>query len=362
MPVAAIEKHGTMLTFTQRANTQLGSRFHNWRVNVEPSHWELSTPSSNTRLAAPQRSPHARKVGQYHCNNRRYDINQGRWTSPDQDGGGWSNLVDYCNGCGVCGSDPSGLTSVDPGIEDLYRWYEKLRSALARSVGPARAAAIAQGIIDQHMQRWLRGKRIIGLGEGKGLNEKDPFAGGYSGSPRSQTDPAEDAGAEYLDGYDDHDSFFDSLEKVRNGECIKSLEFRVHGRDDAFLLGGTASAPACDVTEREDTATPAKEHMTIREFGRRLKPMMCYPCVISFSSCSVGAGQIAEILAQETGCRVIAPKRACYIHRPIEGTGATECGTAQKILADPTRWLKKTKDHPNEGTKDDVKIVPGKQR
>jgi RHS repeat-associated protein len=50
-------------------------------------------------------------LGQYHCNNRVYDINQGRWTSPDQASGAGDNVFEYVNGSPIVGTDPSGLYS-----------------------------------------------------------------------------------------------------------------------------------------------------------------------------------------------------------------------------------------------------------
>lgn len=48
-------------------------------------------------------------LGQYHCNNRVYDINQGRWTSNDQSETPCFNLLEYIASNPVAATDPSGL-------------------------------------------------------------------------------------------------------------------------------------------------------------------------------------------------------------------------------------------------------------
>jgi RHS repeat-associated protein len=49
------------------------------------------------------------KLGQYHCNHRRYDIRSGRWISPDQASTPWFDLFDYCGGRQLKITDPNGL-------------------------------------------------------------------------------------------------------------------------------------------------------------------------------------------------------------------------------------------------------------
>lgn len=49
------------------------------------------------------------KLGQYHCNNRQYDIKQGRWISPDQAARPWFDLFDYAECQRIQRMDPTGL-------------------------------------------------------------------------------------------------------------------------------------------------------------------------------------------------------------------------------------------------------------
>ena len=52
-------------------------------------------------------------LGQYYCWNRTYDINLGRWTTPDPVASPWWNLFDYCLAASTSSTDSSGLYSCD---------------------------------------------------------------------------------------------------------------------------------------------------------------------------------------------------------------------------------------------------------
>ena len=52
------------------------------------------------------------RLGQYYCWNRTYDLNLGRWTTPDPVATPWWNLGDYTRGMPTRPTDPNGLFSV----------------------------------------------------------------------------------------------------------------------------------------------------------------------------------------------------------------------------------------------------------
>ena len=63
------------------------------------------------------------KLGQYHCWNRVYDIQTGRWTTPDPAASPWSNLQGYVGSNPVSRTDPSGLqvfTGPVPGSRTVW--------------------------------------------------------------------------------------------------------------------------------------------------------------------------------------------------------------------------------------------------
>lgn len=75
------------------------------------------------------RHPHSSaKLGNYHCNNRVYSIQAGRWLSPDQAKSPSWNLFGYASNQSVFLTDPTGLADeiTDENVEDNY----KLKGAL----------------------------------------------------------------------------------------------------------------------------------------------------------------------------------------------------------------------------------------
>ncbi len=58
----------------------------------------------------PRQKDPANKLGQYYCWNRTYDVNLGRWTTPDPVATPWWNLFDYCDIDVTTQSDSSGLS------------------------------------------------------------------------------------------------------------------------------------------------------------------------------------------------------------------------------------------------------------
>ncbi len=91
--------------------------------------------------------------------NRIYDINTGRWTSPDPAASPWSNLQDYVGGNPISRSDPSGLLpdndyinpetgdvtdadgNVDPSKENVHDGNRRTRNELERVEKLRRKAA-----------------------------------------------------------------------------------------------------------------------------------------------------------------------------------------------------------------------------
>ena len=61
----------------------------------------------------------ANKLGQYYAWNRIYDVNMGRWTTPDSVELTFWNLFDYVGGVVLQTSDPTGLAEKDPPSDEV---------------------------------------------------------------------------------------------------------------------------------------------------------------------------------------------------------------------------------------------------
>ncbi|MBZ0136119.1 MAG: hypothetical protein K8I27_07090 [Planctomycetes bacterium] len=66
------------------------------------------------RVPGPLAKVEGNELGSYYCYNRTYDINLGRWTSPDPAASPWSNLLDYALSQPLARTDPVGCQSVGP--------------------------------------------------------------------------------------------------------------------------------------------------------------------------------------------------------------------------------------------------------
>ena len=69
------------------------------------------------------------RLGQYYCWNRTYDINTGRWTTPDPVAMPWCNLCGYVNEGPIAQSDHSGLSHGPPFIHQVMVLFNKLFAA-----------------------------------------------------------------------------------------------------------------------------------------------------------------------------------------------------------------------------------------
>lgn len=77
-------------------------------IAAQPREMGLSW-TSGSRAFGLLRPRAPNKLGQYYCNNRHYDINQGRWISPDQASSPFYDLFDYVSAAIVQRTDSSGL-------------------------------------------------------------------------------------------------------------------------------------------------------------------------------------------------------------------------------------------------------------
>ncbi|MBP9892933.1 MAG: hypothetical protein KBG84_13600, partial [Planctomycetes bacterium] len=99
-------------------------------TNSQPRQFGLSLtsePVASWRHVSAQ----GNKLGQYHCNNRRYDIRSGRWISPDQAASPFHNLFGYATVRVLQQSDPTGLKSDPPTLtkykSEADKWLTKAR-------------------------------------------------------------------------------------------------------------------------------------------------------------------------------------------------------------------------------------------
>ncbi|MCA9233658.1 MAG: hypothetical protein KDA57_23665, partial [Planctomycetales bacterium] len=61
------------------------------------------------------------KLGQYHCWNRIYDIQTGRWTTPDPAMSPWWSLLAYVDGNAISRTDNTGLDDLQDNWNDLVK-------------------------------------------------------------------------------------------------------------------------------------------------------------------------------------------------------------------------------------------------
>lgn len=81
------------------------------------------------------------KLGQYHCNNRVYNIHQGRWTSTDPSSSPWTNVLSYTHGNHLKYTDPTGLDDEEIIDEDGDGFDDRFRAIKCKTGFTAEAAS-----------------------------------------------------------------------------------------------------------------------------------------------------------------------------------------------------------------------------
>lgn len=110
------------ITFTTTSKSPQPRRLAAWR-------WQSSVADNHERAGL------VNKLGQYYCWNRIYDINTGRWTTPDPVASPWWDLFEYCVSRPIQRSDPKGLATIfihgamggteGEGMNRIAREYER---------------------------------------------------------------------------------------------------------------------------------------------------------------------------------------------------------------------------------------------
>ncbi len=125
-------------------------------------------------------------VGQYYCWNRTYDINTGRWTTPDPVATPWWNLQDYCSTKPNRNSDPSGLfVSLLRDVLDTFEHValRKLLRKLAVNIFPM--PGVTTGDLRELMRLRRSAPRHLVKGmEGVSLGPDPGNPGGFVGFPK----------------------------------------------------------------------------------------------------------------------------------------------------------------------------------
>jgi RHS repeat-associated protein len=100
--------------------------------------------------------------------------------------------------------------------------------------------------------------------------------------------------------------------QVGSGQCVSSLTIEGHGSDTHIAIGGKGnSAPAPRFGHANYDTDINKVNATL--VGKEIKDAVCLctPCKIIILSCHVGLGDIPQMLASATGCKVFSPKGFC---------------------------------------------------
>lgn len=80
-------------------------------------------------------------LGHYHCNNRVYNIHQGRWTSTDPSSSPWTNVLSYTHGNHLKYTDPTGLDDEEIIDEDGDGFDDRFRAIKCKTGFTAEAAS-----------------------------------------------------------------------------------------------------------------------------------------------------------------------------------------------------------------------------
>ena len=91
-------------------------------------------PDGEAPLGVYGRQTGSNQAGWYYAWNRIYDINTGRFTTPDPAASPWSNLQDYVGGNPISRSDPSGLSYLLPSPPSKGPLRQTLLAHLQRQI------------------------------------------------------------------------------------------------------------------------------------------------------------------------------------------------------------------------------------
>lgn len=171
------------------------------KIAPQPRHFGLSLTSGPGAIWR-HISAQGNKLGQYHCNHRRYDIKQGRWISPDQASSPWFGLFDYCGGRYLAVTDPIGLWAIHDWVqkhiaEPIRKKADGLRKWVDKEVGePLRdVAKEMRKEADKQVAEPMREKVCemkAAIEDIKNLPEKLGSYGNYCGPGNKPGDPIND--------------------------------------------------------------------------------------------------------------------------------------------------------------------------
>ena len=265
------------------------------------------------------------RLGQYYCWNRTYDINLGRWTTPDPVATPWWNLFDYCISDPVSSADANGLYSCDwclgadfaawlqnhksetypigsPGCERLNRAAERLRT-LAKSSQATRTSIDELASCMADINEALVNHGCAGPNKTDAAHvpkhEARPFVAdacfNFGGMPVNTR------GIEV----GDEKEFVKALDRF--GFKIRNLTIFAHGNEGHRHIQGAL------YFYRSWWAAfgynPFSDYIDIDALRRILKGRMAKPCTIDIVACSVGNTRnqnALQRLSDETGCTIRA--------------------------------------------------------